>query len=138
MAMTKAERKELESAREGLRIYRALRWTAPVEPDVPKPSLSSLQDSTGFVFNQYSKTVERAWSSSVYHPEVRRPDGTYPFTSMCRSSRDECGRDARYFEARTDSGADPDRHGLPRRKGPMRLALIWLKTFVLALFRRNA
>jgi hypothetical protein len=70
-----------------------------------------------------------------YHPSVRRPDGTYPFTSVCRIS--DCGRDARYFEARTDSGAESDRHRLQRLKGPLRLALIWVKTFVVALFRRN-
>jgi hypothetical protein len=67
MAMTKAERKEFEDVRNELRIYRALRWTAPVAPDVPKPAGGTSRETSGYVFNAYSRCVDPAWSTCVSH-----------------------------------------------------------------------
>ena len=38
MAMTKKERAELDGLLKALRLAKALRWTDPVNPDVPRPT----------------------------------------------------------------------------------------------------
>lgn len=60
MAMNKKEQKELEDAK----ITAALRWTAPVEPDIRIPEKGLTK---GFLFNVYSREVVVACSSPVSH-----------------------------------------------------------------------
>jgi len=62
--VTKAEQAEA-LAREAL-IAQALRWTAPVEPDV-SPPLAGAPLATGYMYNTYSAAVFVACSSSVGH-----------------------------------------------------------------------
>lgn len=63
MAMNKKEQAEFEAMRKEVRVARALRFTDPIEPDVPPPAASGL--STGFLFG--GSRVDVACSSSVHH-----------------------------------------------------------------------
>lgn len=65
MAMNKKEQKELEDAK----IAAALRWTAPVAPDVnpPSPMHPGERLSKGFLFNAHSREVRPSCSSSISH-----------------------------------------------------------------------
>ncbi len=63
MAMTKKERAEMDATIFELGRVAALRWTQPVEPDVPVPKW--LDRSRGWL-PAYDR-VELAWSSSVSH-----------------------------------------------------------------------
>ena len=65
MAMTKKERAEFDAAIVRAETIAALRWTAPVVPDVPIPEWDKV--STGFSQNAYSVTVVPAWSRSNSH-----------------------------------------------------------------------
>lgn len=65
MAMNKAERKELEDARAELRIYRALRWTEKVLPDVHPPESDAVR--LGYSVNVYAQRVEPAWTETSFH-----------------------------------------------------------------------
>ena len=71
MAMTKKERAEMDAAIDRAIMLGALRWTSPVEPDVPIPTGYN-QRSSGFGFNAHTGTVSAQWSGSVTHGE-----GTY-------------------------------------------------------------
>ena len=64
MAMTKKEAEVLRAALERADTLMALRWTDPVNPDIPPPSDGCTE---GWVFNSYSKKVERGWSTNVSH-----------------------------------------------------------------------
>ena len=57
------------------RIRAALHWTddADIAPDVPPPSGQGL--TTGYMFNAYSRRVDVACSSSVFHA-IGRTDRT--------------------------------------------------------------
>ena len=63
--VTKAEQAEA-LAREAL-IAQALRWTAPLAPDVPPPARGEGGLATGYLYNVYSACVEVACSSSYSH-----------------------------------------------------------------------
>lgn len=69
MAMTKAEQMKVES----LRIEVALRWTGPVECDVPPPTPGKGGYTEGWSFNTYTGDVELCWSSCIYHGNGRAP-----------------------------------------------------------------
>ena len=76
MAMNKAEKALVEE----LRVQVALRWTAPVIPDVPPPSGDAVQRlSKGFLFcgetSSMGGAVDKACSSSVHH-SIGRDDQT--------------------------------------------------------------
>jgi hypothetical protein len=64
MAMTKKEKAAFDAAIERAEILAALRWTAPVLPDVPPPKSGY---SEGWEFNAYTRRVEQAWSDTVTH-----------------------------------------------------------------------
>lgn len=66
MAMTKKERAEFDAAIERAELLAALRWTNPVEPDVPVPGWGE-PASIGFMQNAYSIRVDKGWSTSVSH-----------------------------------------------------------------------
>jgi len=68
MPMTKQEKARLEHAE----TLAALRWTAPVEKDVPPPEGHGIY-SEGWTFNVYAKRVEACWSSVIYHGFGRAP-----------------------------------------------------------------
>lgn len=66
MAMNKKEKQLVED----LKIKAALRWTSPVEIDVPIPSHDSLEFGEvikGYSFNSYCRSVDISCSSSMYH-----------------------------------------------------------------------
>lgn len=62
MAMTKKERAEFDAAIYAARLISALRWTAPVEPDMPPPPPGCVGVTEGWMYNAYSRRVYRAWS----------------------------------------------------------------------------
>lgn len=64
MAMTKKEQAAMNAAIERAEMLAALRWTAPVERDVPIPELFG-SETSGWDFNKHSREVFRAWSGSV-------------------------------------------------------------------------
>ena len=66
--MTKKEK----AAMDALRQLAALRWTAPVAPDVQPPATFG-GASTGYFFNAYSAEVSPGWSSSIYHGHGAAP-----------------------------------------------------------------
>lgn len=69
MAMNKKEQAAFEELKTELRLARAMRFTEPVEPDIPIPNGSIL--TKGFMFNAYhgigGDRVVRACSSAVGH-----------------------------------------------------------------------
>jgi|GEM_PF-2756277 len=67
MAMTKKERSEFDAAIRKSELMAALRWTAPIRPDVapPEPGLSGFTE--GWTYNVHSRSVGRAWSTSIGH-----------------------------------------------------------------------
>lgn len=78
MAMTKKEAEAVRLALEKARILGALRFTSPVECDVPRPGHEpgAPKQTQGFDFNAYGKRVWIGWSTSVSHGEgVIDPDG---------------------------------------------------------------
>ncbi len=66
MAMTKKERAEFDAALTAARVLGALRWTTPVERDVPPPQWGA-PNSTGYIFNAYTSSVDVACSGHVSH-----------------------------------------------------------------------
>lgn len=64
MAMTKKERAEFDEAIDKLRIVSALRWTAPIEPDVPPPKSF---DGLTIGYLPAGDRVTEACSSSIGH-----------------------------------------------------------------------
>ncbi len=68
MAMTKKEQAAYQAALEEIRILEALRWTTAVEKDIPPPQpFEEPEYINGWIYNAYSGTVQKAWSSSIYH-----------------------------------------------------------------------
>jgi hypothetical protein len=66
MAMTKAERLELETARNELAAAKALGWSGHKAPELlPVPSYPG--HTKGWVYNTHRISVERAWSESIAH-----------------------------------------------------------------------
>jgi hypothetical protein len=66
MAMTKAEKARLDELENQLRIAKAFRFTDEVRPDVMPPARSN-DLAKGFLFNDYTREVAVACTSSVYH-----------------------------------------------------------------------
>jgi hypothetical protein len=66
MAMTKKEQAEFDAALDRANTLAALRWTWPVEKDVPVPS-GWAESTTGWDFNAYSVKVEQMWSEASSH-----------------------------------------------------------------------
>lgn len=67
--MNKSEKARMEALEQQLREAKALRWTDPVQPDIPAPEGGSMRETSGFAaFGalQYGR-VEPAWSSCVSH-----------------------------------------------------------------------
>ena len=62
MAMNKKELAEMEA----LKTKLALRLYPEVKPDIPKPT-NGTGVVNGYTFNAYSKRVEKACSTSIYH-----------------------------------------------------------------------
>jgi len=65
MAMNKKEQAEFEALKKQVAINRALRWTDPVDRDLPPPAMGGV--SQGYDFNSYNKTVFQVWSKSTSH-----------------------------------------------------------------------
>lgn len=62
MAMTKAERAEMEA----LKVQLALHWPTEAEPPPgPRPEIGGRVE--GWMFNAYTRSVEKAWSTSFSH-----------------------------------------------------------------------
>ncbi|MFY4709910.1 hypothetical protein [Burkholderia glumae] len=78
--MNKKESAQMAELERQLNEARALRFTDPVSPDLPKPT-GSEEETSGWIFNSYSKNISQAWSNSVSH-------GTgYPSSAAQRASR---------------------------------------------------
>lgn len=75
MAMSKKERAEMEELRQRLSTIAALRWTEPVEPDVPVPDWKTGNELSKGFLPCGSDRVEVACSSSCYHA-IGRNDKT--------------------------------------------------------------
>lgn len=67
MAMNKKEQAELAEAKKTALLNRALRWTDPVERDVPPPSGGAMGYVNGYDFNEYRLEAFKAWSGTVSH-----------------------------------------------------------------------
>lgn len=66
MSMTKKERAAFDAAIHKANLLCALRWTEPVQPDVPIPGFDDGM-SKGFLFNTPSRRVVPAYSTRSYH-----------------------------------------------------------------------
>ena len=77
MAMTKKEKAEYQAALERCETLAALRWTDPVERDVPAPTYESPSGtySEGWDYNAHSKRVWIGWSGPVSHGDGPAPSG---------------------------------------------------------------
>jgi hypothetical protein len=75
MAMNKKEQAQMAEAIHKANLLAALRWTCPVERDVPppEPDAPMYTYSSGWDFNQYSRTVYVCWSSSSVHGDCDAP-----------------------------------------------------------------
>lgn len=75
MAMNKKEKAELQAAIDRADLNIALRWTEPVERDVPPPPRSDIgaRYTSGWDYNAYSNRVYRGWSDSVAHGDGDPP-----------------------------------------------------------------
>jgi hypothetical protein len=62
--MTKKEQAAMQAAIDRAELLAALRWTAPVEPDVMPPKEGY---SEGWAFNSHSGVIDQRWSTSVFH-----------------------------------------------------------------------
>lgn len=69
MARTKAERARMDDLEKRLREAKALRWTVPIETDIPIPNSTSFGETSGYsvVGSERYMRVEMAWSSSTTH-----------------------------------------------------------------------
>ena len=87
MAMNKKEQAEFHALRTELAIVSALRWTAPVERDLPPPASGERMSSytSGFDFNAHSVTVSPAWSSSTVHSIGYAAPSKYSASQNCRT-----------------------------------------------------
>lgn len=82
--MNKKERAEYQAAIDRCETLAALRWTDPVERDVPAPTPDSASGtySEGWDYNAHSKLVWLGWSGPVSHG-----DGPAPSGGLYRSGR---------------------------------------------------
>jgi hypothetical protein len=62
MAMTKAEKAELQGLRDRLALISALRWTELVAPDVLVPAYG--EATSGWDYNKHAHRVDVMWSES--------------------------------------------------------------------------
>jgi len=69
MAMTKKEREAFDAALKKAEIPGALRWTTPVEKDVPIPANGYSQG-----YATYSTSVQESWSGCVSHGSGKAPE----------------------------------------------------------------
>jgi hypothetical protein len=65
MAMTKKEKAEFDAAILKAQTLSALRWTEPVDKDLPVPTGGEIIN--GWDYNFYTLYAERMWSSSYNH-----------------------------------------------------------------------
>lgn len=85
MAMTKKEQAAMQAAIDRAELLAALRWTAPVAKDVPPPTAGGY--SEGWIYNAYSKCVERGWSTAVSHGSGPAPAPGERHTSGSQGAR---------------------------------------------------
>ncbi len=81
MAMTKKERAEMDAAILRAETVAALRWTAPVRPDLPAPK-DHRERTQGWNFNAHARRVYEAWSECFSHGDGLRPVGPYRSASQ--------------------------------------------------------
>ena len=82
MAMTKKEKAEMQAAKAEMQAainraeaLAALRWTAPVQPDLDVPENGY---SEGWDYNSYSQCVFTSWSGRISHGTGPAPtEGNY-------------------------------------------------------------
>ena len=80
MAMTKKERADFDAAIDKIQLLGALRFTTPVEQDVPVPTTNS-GFASGWDFNSYERgRVWLGWSDSTGHGS-----GPIPIDKVYRS-----------------------------------------------------
>lgn len=76
MAMTKKEQAAMQAAIDRAELLAALRWTSPVNEDVPPPTDGGY--SEGWTFHAHSGIVERKWSGSAFNGRGPAPErGTH-------------------------------------------------------------
>lgn len=77
MAMTKKEKAEYQAALDRCETLAALRWTDPVERDVPAPTHESPHGTytEGWNYNEHSQMVWLGWSGPVSHGDGPAPSG---------------------------------------------------------------
>lgn len=86
MAMTKKERAAMQAAIDRAELLAALRWTAPVERDVPPPTAFGAY-SEGWEFNAHTGTVDRGWSTMISHGRGPTPDSIDKYRSGSQGAR---------------------------------------------------
>ena len=80
MTMTKKEQAEMQAALDRAETLAALRWTAPVRPDLDVPEKGY---SEGWGYNSYSQRVFTSWSGCVSHGTGPAPtEGNYRSASQ--------------------------------------------------------
>jgi hypothetical protein len=72
MAMTKKEREQMDAAIHKAELLAALRWTAPVEKDLPPPDKCGVY-SEGWDYILSTQRVYVAWSDFVSHGTGHAP-----------------------------------------------------------------
>ena len=75
----------MKAAIDRAELLAALRWSAPVERDVPPPTNGKY--SEGWTYNAYSMAVARGWSTSVSHGSGPAPTGQDRYTSGSQGAR---------------------------------------------------
>lgn len=74
MSMNKKEQAAFDALLLRVEILAALRWTAPVEKDLPPLQVNGDGEYTyGWDFNEHTLKVFKAWSSSIYHGDGHDP-----------------------------------------------------------------
>jgi hypothetical protein len=105
MAMNKKELAEIER----LKTLLALRFTADILPDIPKPISGRDEGSiiNGWSFNSYSRRVYKTCSSTIYHGTDKwdKTESQYPieqfsspilaYRALRREVEKECARNLR-------------------------------------------
>ncbi|MFA5897789.1 MAG: hypothetical protein WC829_01620 [Hyphomicrobium sp.] len=85
MAMTKKEKAAMAEAIHRAELLSALRWTAPLAPDIPPPAFGTY--SEGWTFNAFSLRVEKGWSTSTAHGSGPAPKDDRRGVSASQNSR---------------------------------------------------
>lgn len=68
MAMNKKEQAYIKDLEDQLRLAKAMRFTIKISPDVMPPAFENGKElRKGWLFNTYSRTVERGCTCSLYH-----------------------------------------------------------------------